>query len=572
MVGGGTAIVREGKPNRKGLSPKVSAIVLAAGRSSRMGQPKPLLTISDRPLLDIAVDTVRRAEVDEIVVVLGHAADRVRRAARLEGALVVENPEYERGMSTSLQAGIRSADPAAGAFLVVLADQPFISSGTIDALVGSWRHGGARILIPTFLGKRGNPVLVDRSLAGEMDAIRGDIGCRALFRDHPHDIREVPVDDPGILVDLDTPDQLETLATSLATGRPVRKVLESLISADRDAPPSLGDRPERLRVRSRQNLLTLAFELEARGEPFVLATVVRVTRPTSGKVGNRAIIRTGGSVTGWVGGSCTESAVLAESAAALRDGKPRLLRLSKEPSLRGHEDGIVEYMMECHSGGAMDIYLEPHVPQAQLLIVGDSPIAEALASFGHLMDYHVTVVAPKATQEALPGADEIENDVDRIGVHVKGDTFAVVATMGKHDEAALRALATSRVLYLGLVASRRRAASVRDQLREEGIPEGALARIRNPAGLDLAAHTPEEIALSIMAEITKLRRTESTREISVVESAQQARPAETVLDVVCGMTVDPETPLKAQHAGKIFYFCSEMCRTQFRRSPGQFLR
>ncbi len=569
---GGTAIVREGKANRSGPSRKVSAIVLAAGTSIRMGQPKPLLSINDRPLLDPVLDTVRRSRVDEIVVVLGHAADRVRKAVPLHGTVVVENPDYERGMSTSLQAGIRSADSAAEAFLVVLGDQPFVSSETIDALVGSWKRGGARILIPTFLGKRGNPVLVDRSLAGEVDTIRGDTGCRALFHDHPQDIREVPVDDPGILVDIDTPNQLENLTRSLASGRPVRKILEALVSTDPDTPASRKDRPERLRGRSRQNLLVFASELEARGEPFVLATVVRVTRPTSGKVGNRAIIRTGASVTGWVGGSCTESAVLAESTAALRDGKPRLLRLSKEPSLRGHEDGVVEYTMECHSGGAMDIYLEPHVPQAQLLIIGDSPIAEALASFGHLMDYHVTLVAPKAMPEAFPDADEVENDVDRMGVHVKGDTFAVVATMGKYDEAALRALATSRTLYVGLVASRRRAASVRDQLREEGIPEAALARIRNPAGLDLASQTPEEIALSIMAEITKVRRTESAKEISVAESAPRSHSAETVLDVVCGMTVDPETPLKTEHAGQTFYFCSEMCRTQFRKSPGKFLR
>ncbi len=537
-----------------------------------MGQPKPLLRIDRDSVLGHALDSIRRSRVHETVVVLGHAAGQVRAAMPLGGVTIVENPDYERGMSSSIQAGIRAADATADAYLIVLGDQPFVSSETLDALIDSWEPGGPTILIPTFRGRRGNPVLVDRSLAPEMRTIHGDIGCRALFPEHPHDIREVPVDDPGILLDLDTPDQVERLSKALSLGRPVRNVLEELASADSDPPKAGGSGPGRVRARPRKDLLAMASELEARGESFILATVVRVTRPTSGKVGNRAIIQGGRVVAGWVGGSCTESAVLAESTAALRDGRPRLLRLSKEPSRHGHEDGVVEYTMECHSGGAMDIYLEPHIPRPQLLIVGDSPIAEALVALGRLLDYHVTVVAPKATAEAFPDADETGADVDHVGAHVKGETFAVVATMGKFDEAALRGLAPSRAIYVGLVASRKRAAAVRDQLRKEGVSEEALARVRSPAGLDLAARTSEEIAISILAEITKIRRTETAREIPVMDAAAQPSSAETILDVVCGMSVGPATPLKAEYAGRMYYFCSEMCRTQFRESPAQFLR
>ncbi|HYM40330.1 MAG TPA: NTP transferase domain-containing protein [Thermoplasmata archaeon] len=571
MVRGGTGI---GTEQRRGnaRAPRVTAIVLAAGSSTRMGQPKPLLRIAGRPLLAQVLATVRKSQAAETVVVLGHEASRVRAEMPLKHVAVVVNPDYEAGMSTSLRSGVHAASRTSNAFLIVLGDQPYVASSTLDRLIASWHPNGPRILIPVFRGRRGNPVLLDRSLANELDTIHGDVGCRALFGNHADEILEVPVEDPAILVDLDTPEQVETLSNGLAAGRPIPELLQALLPTPQEAREmGTGHGTERPRPSRHTDLQALAVDLDGRGEPYVVATVVRVTRPTSGKVGNRAIIRPGQDMRGWVGGSCTESAVRAESVAALRDGRPRLLRLSKEPNLRGHEEGVVEYTMECHSGGAMDIYLEPHVPKPQLLIVGDSPIAAALSSFGRLMEYHVTLVAPKATPDAFPDANDVRTDVNDLPIPGKGETFAVVATMGKYDEAALRALAPSRASYVGLVASRKRAAAVRDQLRKEGISEDALARIRNPAGLDLSAQSSEEIALSIMAEITKLRRQGGAKEIPVLELAASPPTVDTVLDVVCGMMVDPATPLLADHGGKTYYFCSEVCRAQFRESPASFL-
>ncbi len=549
----------------------ISAIVLAAGRSTRMGRPKPIVRIGERPLLAHTLSSLRRSRAGQVVVVLGYEAELVRREVPLVGTTVVLNPDYETGMSTSIQTGIRAADPSADGFLIVLADQPFVSSTTIDSLLDRWTPTGPKILIPTYHGVRGNPVLLDQSLSSEVQTLSGDIGCRAIFDDHPDETVEVPVEDPGILFDLDTPELLEALQKELQKGRPLDTAVADLVSAEHSRHLSGMDRRKHSPIRARRDVLALAADFESRHETFALATVVRVTRPTSGKPGNRAIVRANRELVGWVGGSCTDSAVLAEGLAAIRDGRPRLLRLSKEPNLAQPAEGVVEYYMECHSGGSMEIYIEPHVSKPRLLIVGDSPIAETLAALGRLMDYQVVLTAPKATAEAFPEADEVVKDIGRIPELVVRDTYAVVATMGKYDGIALRALASSRAAYVGLVASRKRAAAVVEDLRREGISDSALARIRNPAGLDLAARTPEEIALSIMAEITRIRRTETPKEIPVVAESPGVGKAKMVIDVVCGMEVDPSTPVKAIHQGTNYAFCSEMCRSRFLESPQSFL-
>lgn len=197
-----------------------------------MGRPKPLIPVEGRPLLAHILEAVRRSLVTETIVVLGHAAERIRKAVPLLDVVVVENPDHRMGMSTSLRAGIRAASQAADAYLIVLGDQPFVASETLNTLISSRQANGPRILIPTFHGRRGNPVLLDRSLAAEIRRIRGDVGFRSVFTRHADDIREIPVDDPGVLLDLDTPRQLKALSTGLRSGRPVRAVLENLTAPE----------------------------------------------------------------------------------------------------------------------------------------------------------------------------------------------------------------------------------------------------------------------------------------------------------------------------------------------------
>lgn len=539
----------------------IAAIVLAAGISSRMGESKPLLRLDGRALLERVLDAVRGSQVRDIVVVLGAAAERVREEVPLNGTTVVVNDAYEMGMSTSIRAGLRAAHPEAEGFLVVLGDEPFVSPRTIDALTDARREADGRILIPTYRGVRGNPVLIDASLREEMDRITGDQGCRAIFGHHEEDIREVPVDDPGILIDLDTPEDLARVREALDQGTDLASIAGRM---------GRGRHVHRPEGRPRVDVLALAHELRGRGEPFVLATVVRVERPTSGKPGYKAIVRRDGRLVGWVGGSCAESVLVAESLASLHDGRPRLLRLTPEGGLGASPEGVIEHVLECVSGGTMDIYVEPHLPKPRLLIVGDSPVAEALTGLGRLLDYRVVLVAPRARADLYPDADDVIADLDGIPAAATGDTYAVVATMGRYDETALRALLQSRAPYVGLVASRRRAAAVAEALSQDGFPEDVVARIRSPAGLDLAAETPEEIALSIAAEITKFRRTTAPVEVPTVQGRAAAPREPIALDVVCGMEVERTTPIQLDHEGTTYYFCSETCRSRFLEAPGAF--
>ena len=553
-----------------GAESAVSAIVLAAGESARMGRPKPLVPLAGRPLLSHVLSSVRGSRVAEVVVVLGHEAERVRREVPLDGARVIVNPRFAEGMSTSIRAGVRAAAPASRAFLLVLGDEPLVASATLDALIDRWTVTGAKILIPTFHGTRGNPVLLDRSLAAEVEAIAGDQGCRAMFPDHADEIAEVAVEDPGVLIDVDTEEQVARVDAALESGEPLEVIADRIAPArvhlheSKASPLTRGPLPRAVDV------LAVAHDLSSRNEPFAIATVVRVVKPTSGRPGNKAIVRADKEVVGWIGGSCAESVVLAESLASLRDGRPRLLRLARDVGLAPVPEGMVEYVMECHSGGAMDIYIEPHLPKPQLVIVGDSPVASALAAYGRLLDFRVVVVAPGGDPAAFPEADEFGADMEGFRDRVAPGSYAVVATMGKYDERALTELAASRAAYVGLVASKKRAAAVIESLREAGVSAGSLARIRSPAGLDLSGETPGEIALSIIAEITKVRRRSAT-EIPLAPASAPTKTEPIAIDPVCGMEVEVTSPLRLNHEGKDYFFCSSSCMNRFREDPRAFL-
>ncbi len=400
-----------------------------------------------------------------------------------------------------------------------------------------------------------------------MQSITGDQGCRAIFGHHMEQILEVPVNDPGVLIDLDTPEQVARSEAAVREGQSLDCLLGD-VESHRNPEYSSGSL-DLSKVRS--DILSLAHELRSRNEPFVLATVVRVDRPASGRPGFKAIVRANRDLIGWLGGSCAESVLIAESLRALRDGLPRLVRLKPDAGSTPPSEGVFEYAMECESGGTMDIYVEPHLPKPQLLVVGDSPVAAGLHALGRLLDYRVIAVAPGAPEGAFPDTDRVVRDLAQIPSLITSDTYAVVATMGKYDETALTDLAGSRAMYVALVASRRRAAAVLEGLAAAGVGSEARSRIRNPAGLDLAAETPEEIALSIMAEVTQLRRTSRPVDLPVSETAPIAGASSTAQDVVCGMDVPRDGPIRTTYGGRTFAFCSEGCRARFLKSPEAFL-
>lgn len=188
----------------------ISALVLAAGEAKRFGRCKQLMPLGEKSLLDHVLDNLRQSKVDDVVVVLGAHADEIQQRIHFDKERVVLNPHYADGMSTSIQAGLRALPAAAEAAMIVLADQPFVRSTTLDALVDEYRRTRASVVLPTYNGFRGNPVIVDRALFDELMGIRGDIGCRSIFGDHAESIVKVAVDDPGVVTDIDTPEDLDT--------------------------------------------------------------------------------------------------------------------------------------------------------------------------------------------------------------------------------------------------------------------------------------------------------------------------------------------------------------------------
>ncbi|MGA7860557.1 MAG: NTP transferase domain-containing protein [Thermoplasmata archaeon] len=547
----------------------VTALVLAAGASSRMGRPKPLVSLLGKPLLARILETVRTIHPAETVVVLGAAADEVRSGVDLRGTTVVVNPEFTEGMGSSLRQGAAAAT-STGPLLIVLGDQPFVNAATLRALLQRYASGGAKILVPTFQGVRGNPILLDHALLPELDSLRGDIGCRAIFPGHTTDLVEVPVSDPGILIDVDTPAELARLEHALqGLASPTADALLPFV-ADRVALHRAGPVRGLSRVRILPDVLPLAAELERAREPFALATVVSVRPPTSGKPGFKAIIRPSGEVTGWVGGSCTGRVLLAEALQSMKDGLPRLIRLSPDAEDGGMPTpGVVTRRLECESGGTMEIYVEPHLPEPELVVVGEAPVAKAVAALGGFLGYRVTVVAPGARASDFPDGIQWEPDLERLSKLVAPGTFVVVASTGMYDETALKAILPRSPQYVGLVSSHRRGNAVLDSLKADGFRTDQLSQIRNPAGVDIAARDPEEIALSILSEITKVRRTAPMP--TPEENAAPASTAPASIDPVCGMEVEASSPLHTSYQGAVYRFCSEGCLAKFRRAPARYV-
>jgi xanthine dehydrogenase accessory factor len=315
----------------------------------------------------------------------------------------------------------------------------------------------------------------------------------------------------------------------------------------------------------RSELLQLAAELSRKGEPFVLAMVVRRESYSSAQQGDMAVITADGSYHGWLGGNCTRPAVKRQAMRALADGKPRLVALSPEPEQTARP-GVTALAMTCHSGGSVDIYLEPVLPAPRLLLFGVSPAIRALAQLGKALGYGVDVVDPAATAAEVPAADRVFTDLaaPELRAERSASVHAVVATMGENDEDCVAAALAANPAYLAVVASRKRFALIRETLLARGISTGALDAIRNPAGLDIGARLPEEVALSILAEIVQLRRAEKP-ELSLVEEALEADP-------VCGMTVAvASAKARVEHGGRTFFFCNPRCRERFLADPARFL-
>ena len=286
-------------------------------------------------------------------------------------------------------------------------------------------------------------------------------------------------------------------------------------------------------------------ELIADGTAFVTATVVRAQRPTSAKAGDVALVLGDGTIEGFVGGMCAENSVRVYSLQALESGEAMLLRILPEGvgDAVVVEEGAVTVPNTCLSGGAIEIFLDPVLPAPRVVVVGDTPVAEAIRSLGAQLGL-----------ELVQGVEP-----------VPGDLAVVLAAHGREELHVLRRALEAGVPYVGLVASKRRGSGVLEQLRRDGVPEQALALIDVPAGVDIGSRTPPEIALSILAAVVSVRRAD--RRDEVLPPVAPAPPADApplAVDPICGMTVAAvaSTP-SLEFEGATVYFCCEGCRSAF---------
>ena len=308
---------------------------------------------------------------------------------------------------------------------------------------------------------------------------------------------------------------------------------------------------------TRNELAKRAAELDAGQIPYVWATVVRAERPTSARPGDTALVLENGEMEGFVGGACAEAAVRAQAAEALATGDARLVLLTPEdgPSLEARPGEVVT-VNPCLAGGTLEVFLEPNIRPPLVLVFGEGPIARALEHAGTIFDQQVRSISePAELGPAHPDA-------------------LVVASHGKREDELILAALDAGIAYIGLVASKRRGAAVLDALALDGPRR---SQVHTPAGLDIGAHTPGEIALSILAEIVSLKRRQPASEPRPAggepysESARSRAVAATAIDPVCGMTLAAvDATLHADVGGRRVWFCGSGCRNAYLANPSTY--
>jgi xanthine dehydrogenase accessory factor len=339
-------------------------------------------------------------------------------------------------------------------------------------------------------------------------------------------------------------------------------------------------------------ILQQAAELARRGEPFALATVVWRQGPSSSQQGARAIITADGELRGWIGGACAEPVVIREARDVITTGAARLLLLGS-PEQFGYPPqseqaqseqaqseqaqseqaqsqrtrppaGMTFVPIACHSEGALEVFIEPMLPVAHLVVIGDSPMASTLADLARSLGWQVDLIAGKDFSQDGAGARSL----------------VVVATQGHDDEAVLERAVAARPAYVGLVASRRRGAEVLGYLADRGADPEALAKVRVPAGLDLGRTTHQEIAVAILAELVQLRAAGQLQARAGAggaagaggQAAGAGGQAARAADPVCGMTVQIGSASRAAaYQGTTYYFCGAGCQQAFETDPAAYV-
>lgn len=351
---------------------------------------------------------------------------------------------------------------------------------------------------------------------------------------------------------------------------------ESTDSADGDRQPE-----RRADAASPEKVEALARQFDERGHPYAKVTVVRREAPVSANVGDRALVTANGEVVGWIGGAaCAQSVVVDVATEALETGEATLVGLAPDPDTVDRP-GVESYPMTCHSGGSLELFVDPVVPTPRLVVIGDSAVSRALTGLAGALTYQVSVVTDADAPES--GADEVV-DVgvpDALAESVEQAWAVVVASMGEYDHRSLAAALRADPAYVGLIASDERHEALTDEVAVElGVdPETVREAVTTPAGLDIGAQTAEEIAVSVLAELVAVRRGADVAPDRAATSLPEGRAAhvangdrERAIDPVCGMdVVVQDAAANVEHDGDTYHFCSEGCAAAFETEPGKYL-
>jgi xanthine dehydrogenase accessory factor len=333
-------------------------------------------------------------------------------------------------------------------------------------------------------------------------------------------------------------------------------------------------------------VLDKAAALKAAGTPFALVTVVRAESPTSAKPGAKAVVTADGEIEGWIGGGCAQPVVIKVVKQVLQDGQARLVRISPDRD-EVVAEGIMDFNMSCHSGGTLDIFIDPVVVRPALWIIGASPAAQALSALARRVGFAVTAVFPGVDRELFPEADRVIDSFDSLGA-AGAPAYVVVATQGKRDEAGLEAALATGAGYIAFVASERKAGKLKQYLKERGHDAARVDAILSPAGVEIGAVTPEEIALSVLAGVVQARRAGSVAAVVPSKPVMKAAVSEAAvagarsggaktqaaeaIDPICGMSVMVAgAEHRSEYAGQTYYFCCAGCKHSFDKEPQRYV-
>ena len=309
-------------------------------------------------------------------------------------------------------------------------------------------------------------------------------------------------------------------------------------------------------------------------EPFVIAIVVRKDAPSSGKVGDKAIITKFGEIIGWVGGGCVKGILIKESLEALKSGKGRLVKIGKSIKL-SKQEGVMEYKMTCQSEGTIEVFIEPVLPKPHIVVIGESENAKALTKLASAVGFKVTGVAQGATLTTFPKVDELITQINLTQVKTTPATFIIIATQGEGDEKALLESLKKERAFIGFIASKKKMISVSEYLKSYSISKSEIASIRAPIGKDIKAKSPDEVAISILAELIEYKNTHNnTLAFEKFETSIDKNNPKPVYytNPVCGVPVDMNNPKHiVEYKGEKVYFCCDGCKVKFDAEPSKYI-